>query len=80
MVRTGSAGGGAAWTALNEMAPGARTDSRYVRAANVLQRITQNYTLKGWEGATHTAAQLGFLEGRAAMVVSGSWMIQEMKT
>jgi raffinose/stachyose/melibiose transport system permease protein len=71
--------GGAAWTALNEMAPGARTDSRYVRAANVLQRITQNYTLKGWEGATHTAAQLGFLEGRAAMVVSGSWMIQEMK-
>jgi ABC-type sugar transport system permease subunit/ABC-type glycerol-3-phosphate transport system substrate-binding protein len=71
--------GGDGWRALNEMAPGARTDSRYVRAAGVLQRITQNYTLKGWEGATHTAAQLGFLEGRAAMVVSGSWMIQEMK-
>jgi ABC-type sugar transport system permease subunit/ABC-type glycerol-3-phosphate transport system substrate-binding protein len=71
--------GGEAWRALNDMAPGARTDPRYVRAAGVLQRITQNYTLKGWEGATHTAAQLGFLEGRAAMVVSGSWMIQEMK-
>ena len=71
--------GGDGWSALNDMAPGARTDPRYVRAAGVLQRITQNYTLKGWEGATHTAAQLGFLEGRAAMVVSGSWMIQEMK-
>ncbi len=71
--------GGDGWRALNDMAPGARTDPRYVRAAGVLQRITQEYTLKGWEGATHTAAQLGFLEGRAAMVVSGSWMIQEMK-
>jgi ABC-type sugar transport system permease subunit/ABC-type glycerol-3-phosphate transport system substrate-binding protein len=71
--------GGSGWRDLNDMAPGARTDPRYVRAAGVLQRITRDYTLKGWEGATHTAAQLGFLEGRAAMVVSGSWMIQEMK-
>jgi len=53
-------------------------DPRYVRAAEVLQRITQRYTLKGWDGATHTAAQLAFVEGRAAMCVSGSWMLYEM--
>lgn len=66
------------WQALNDLAPGARTDPRYVRAAGILQRITQNYTIIGWEGMTHTAAQLAFLEGRAAMTVSGSWMINEM--
>ena len=60
-------------------APGARTDPRYLRAAGVLQRITQHHTLRGWEGATHTAAQLAFIEGRAAMVISGSWMLHEMR-
>jgi raffinose/stachyose/melibiose transport system permease protein len=70
--------GAEGWRALNDLAPGARSDPRYVRAAGVLQRITQNYTLRGWDGATHTAAQLAFIEGRAAMCVSGSWMIYEM--
>lgn len=70
--------GAEGWRALNDLAPGARTDPRYVRAAAILQRITQHYTLAGWEGATHTAAQSAFLEGRAAMCVSGSWMIYEM--
>lgn len=70
--------GAGAWQALNDVAPGARTDPRYIRAAGVLQRITQDYTVRGWEGATHTAAQLAFVEGRAAMVVSGSWMLHEM--
>jgi ABC-type sugar transport system permease subunit/ABC-type glycerol-3-phosphate transport system substrate-binding protein len=67
------------WRALQELAPGARLDPRYARAAEVLRRITQNYGAKGWEGMTHTAAQLAFLDGRAAMVVSGSWMLNEMK-
>lgn len=70
--------GQSGWRALNDLAPGSREDPRYVRAAGVLQRITQNYTLRGWEGATHTAAQLAFIEGRAAMTVSGSWMLYEM--
>jgi ABC-type glycerol-3-phosphate transport system substrate-binding protein len=70
--------GAEAWRALNDLAPGARADPRYARAAEILQRITQRYTLTGWEGATHTAAQLAFLEGRAAMTVSGSWMVHEM--
>ncbi len=66
------------WEELTALAPDARRDPRYVRAAGVLQRITQNYTVRGWEGATHTAAQLAFVDGRAAMVVSGSWMLYEM--
>jgi raffinose/stachyose/melibiose transport system permease protein len=67
------------WRALNEIRPGAYTDPRFVRSAALLQRIAQRYTLRGWEGATHTAAQLAFLDGRAAMTVSGSWMIHEME-
>lgn len=67
-----------AWRALNELVPGTRLDPRYERAAEILQRITRQYTLSGWEGASHTAAQLALLEGRAAMTVSGSWMPTEM--
>jgi ABC-type sugar transport system permease subunit/ABC-type glycerol-3-phosphate transport system substrate-binding protein len=70
--------GAEGWRVLNELVPGAYSDPRYVRAAGLLQRITQTYTLRGWEGLTHTAAQLAFLEGRAAMTVSGSWMLAEM--
>lgn len=71
-------GGPEAWDAVGQLRPGAYADPRYARAAGVIQRITQEYTLRGWEGATHTSAQLAFLEGRAAMTVSGSWMIHEM--
>lgn len=67
------------WRALNDLAPGARLDPRYIRGAALLQRIAQSYTLRGWEGATHTAAQQAFLQGRAAMTVSGSWMVHEME-
>ena len=67
------------WRALNDLAPDARLDPRYTRAAEVLQRVTQKYALSGWEGATHTAAQLAFFEGRAAMNISGSWLVHEME-
>jgi raffinose/stachyose/melibiose transport system permease protein len=66
------------WKQLNDLRPGARLDPRYIRSAALLQRVVREDTLRGWEGATHTAAQLAFFEGRAAMTVSGSWMIQEM--
>ncbi|HVU32871.1 MAG TPA: extracellular solute-binding protein [Opitutaceae bacterium] len=72
--RAGSAG----WKALNALAPGARTSPAYLEAAALLQRITRQDTIRGWEGATHTGAQLAFLEGRTAMTVSGSWMLNEM--
>ena len=71
--------GAPGWDALNNLAPGARTDPRYIRAAGVLQRITRREVLAGWEGENHTGAELAFLEGRAAMTVSGSWMLNEME-
>jgi len=67
------------WEGLNALLPGARSDPRYVRAAAVLQRVTLEDTLDGWQGATHTAAELAFLQGRTAMTVSGSWMLNEME-
>lgn len=70
--------GAEGWERLNRAEPGAYADPRYVRAAGVLQRLSENYLLAGWEGATHTAAQVAFADGRAAMCVSGSWMLYEM--
>jgi raffinose/stachyose/melibiose transport system permease protein len=71
--------GAPGWKALNGLVPGAWTDPRLVRAAGILQRITTRETLGGWEGETHTGAELAFLQGRAAMTVSGSWMLNEME-
>lgn len=73
------AAGARGWEALNNLEPGARLDPRYIEAARILQRVTTHYTLKGWEGATHTAAELAFLQGRTAMTVAGSWMLHEMQ-
>jgi len=67
------------YRAYNELAPGARTDPRFVRAAEVTQRLTTRYLIKGWEGMTHTAAQLAFINGQAAMTVSASWFVNEMR-
>jgi raffinose/stachyose/melibiose transport system permease protein len=70
--------GAAGWQKLESFAPGARVDPRFVRAAEVEQRVLQKYTLRGWEGESHTGAELDFLQGRAAMTVSGSWFVNEM--
>ncbi len=69
----------AGWQAVNDLKPGARLDPRYVRSAELLQRITRDYAQPGWEGATHTGAELALLDGRAAMTVSGSWLVSEMQ-
>jgi raffinose/stachyose/melibiose transport system permease protein len=64
--------------AYNELAPGTRSDPRFVRAAGILQRVSVNYLLKGWEGMTHTAAEQAFLDGKCAMTVAGSWLGSEV--
>jgi len=72
--------GDTAWRTLNNpAATGARLDARYVRAAEVLQRVTQHATAPGWEGEDHTGAEREFLTGRAVMTVSGSWFVNEMR-
>jgi ABC-type sugar transport system permease subunit/ABC-type glycerol-3-phosphate transport system substrate-binding protein len=62
-----------------QLAPGTFTDPRFARAAGVLQRISRTALLPGWEGMTHTAAQQAFLDGKSAMTISATWMVNEMR-
>lgn len=68
-----------AWQAFTSYAPGARSNPRFFRAAEVARRITSECMIAGWEGMTHTSAQLAFLEGRCAMNISGTWLVHEME-
>jgi raffinose/stachyose/melibiose transport system permease protein len=70
--------GTAGWRAINELDPGAWTDSRIVRSAELLRRLTRDDVQPGWEGETAQGAELLFLQGRAAMTASGSWFFNEM--
>jgi len=67
------------YRAYNELAPGSRSDPRFVRAAAVLQRVSTNYLLNGWEGMTHTGVEQAFLDGKCAMTVAGSWLGSEVQ-
>ena len=67
------------YRAYNDLAPGTRSDGRFVRAAEVTQRVALNYMLKGWEGMTHTAAEQAFLDGKCAMTIAGSWLGSEVR-
>ena len=67
------------YAAYHALAPGTRSDPRFVRAAEVLRRVATRHLVRGWEGMTHTAAQLAFLEGRCAMTLSASWFANEMR-
>ena len=71
--------GPAGWSALNGLAPGARLDPRYQRSAALLQRIMKEDVARGWEGETATGAELDLLQGRAAMTISGSWFLNDMR-
>jgi raffinose/stachyose/melibiose transport system permease protein len=66
------------WRAINALKPGARLDPRYIRAAATQQFVMQHYVMRGWEGESHTGAERAFLQGRAAMTISGSWLVNEM--
>lgn len=59
--------------------PGVFEDPRFIRAAEVVQRLARHYLQPGWEGMSHTAAQLEFFQGNAAMVSTGSWLTSEMR-
>lgn len=68
-----------AYEALTRLAPGAFVSPEYVRAVEVLRRLGTEHFLEGWQGMTHTAAQLAFVQGRAAMAIAGSWFVNEMR-
>ncbi len=66
------------WLMFNAYAPGARANPRFYRAAEVARRITNECMIPGWEGMTHTSAQLAFFEGHSAMNIAGTWLVSEM--
>jgi len=61
------------------MEPGTRSDPRFKRAAKVVQTLSMKYFQPGWEGMTHTQAQLQFFRGQTAMMANGSWLVSEMQ-
>jgi raffinose/stachyose/melibiose transport system permease protein len=67
------------WDAVVTLEPGAWTDPRVVRSAQLLRRVTRDDLQPGWEGETAPGAELYFLEGKSAMTVSGSWFFNEMR-
>ena len=70
--------GANAWLAYRNSEPGVYLDPRFLRAVGTWQQLAAQFS-PGWQGLTHTAAQRELLEGRAAMNLSGSWMVSEMK-
>ncbi len=71
-------GGPRGWSAITELRPGAWREPWVVRSAELLRRVTRDDAQAGWEGETAPGAELYFLQGRAAMTVSGSWFFNEM--
>jgi ABC-type sugar transport system permease subunit/ABC-type glycerol-3-phosphate transport system substrate-binding protein len=67
------------YRAAQRLTPGSFDHPSHIEAARVLQTVSTKYFLRGYEGMSHTAAQLAFLQGRAAMTVSGSWLVNEMR-
>jgi len=67
------------YRSLHHFEPGAYADPRFRKAAEVVQDIALNYLQPGWKGMSHTAAQLEFFQGNAAMISTGSWLTSEME-
>lgn len=50
------------------------------QAAEALETlVTNDYFADGFEGTDFTSAQLQFFQGDTAMILMGSWLVQEMK-
>jgi raffinose/stachyose/melibiose transport system permease protein len=71
--------GAAGYQAYLDLAPGARSGASFKRAAAILQRLAFEDFQPGWQGASHTAAQVAFFEGKTAMMGNGSWLVSEMQ-
>ncbi len=71
--------GPAGYRAYEELEPGTRQNPAFIRAAALTQRLAREDFQEGWEGFTHTGAQLAFFQGRCAMMPNGSWLISEMQ-
>jgi ABC-type glycerol-3-phosphate transport system substrate-binding protein len=55
-------------------------DPDYLLAAEELQKLSDNgYLIDGWESLDFTTSQLYFFQGKASMILMGSWLMKEMK-
>jgi len=58
----------------------AADEACFVQAAEEMNKLVENeYLIEGWEGTDFTTVQVYFFQGRAAMILMGSWLMTEMK-
>lgn len=67
-----------AYQAQLQLQPGSFDNPLMVRALELTQNLARQHFQPGSLGMSHTEAQLEFLQGRAAMLVCGSWFKSEM--
>lgn len=74
-----SAGGIEAFTAMQNLEPGAWKSPAVVKAASMIRELRDmGYFQTGATAMSHTEAQAEFVNGRAAMVPCGTWLFSEM--
>jgi len=75
-----SVGGLEAYAAAQNLEPGAWAAEPFLKAAEMIaELVRRDFFLKGSIGLDHTASQMEFIEGRAAMIPCGTWLYSEMK-
>lgn len=76
----GSIGGVEALDAAQNLEPGAWKSPAMLRAAGMIVELRdKGFFQSGAAGMSHTEAQTGFLNRKAAMIPCGSWLESEMK-
>lgn len=81
MAMIEKAGGHEAVIAIDNLEPNAwQSDAVKASAAAIGELAVRGHILKGSEGLSHTEAQQAWLDGKAALIPSGSWLENEMKS
>jgi N-acetylglucosamine transport system substrate-binding protein len=75
-----SIGGPEAIRAAENLEPGAWSSPAFLEAAKMIDELNKKgFFQRGSVGMTHTEAQTQFLQGKAAMVMCGTWLRSEMR-
>ena len=55
-------------------------DPGFLKAAQEMKKLKDSgYLIDGWEATDFTTTQVYFFQGKAAMILMGSWLVSEMK-
>jgi ABC-type sugar transport system permease subunit/ABC-type glycerol-3-phosphate transport system substrate-binding protein len=71
-------GGAMLYSDVKTLQPGAFLRPEVSQALTDVQNLAQKHFLGGWQGMSHTEAQMAFFQGKSAMVICGSWLKGEM--